>query len=88
MIPEILRSDTSDSTPQLLQLGVGCFVHFDYADPPPVIYLKRGLEIPHYVGISDEGEMTRLGKLTADFPLNLELSAALRLINSRALKTC
>jgi pre-mRNA-splicing factor ATP-dependent RNA helicase DHX15/PRP43 len=76
--PEILRSNLGNVVLQLLKLGVVDLVHFDFMDPPAPETLMRALELLNYLGaIDDEGEMTDLGRLMSEFPLDPHLSAAL-----------
>lgn len=73
--PEILRSNLSSVVMTLLKLGVEDLVHFDFIEPPAPETLMRALEELNYLGaLSDEGNMTPLGELMAEFPLDPQLS--------------
>merc|ERR1711968_19058 len=76
--PEILRSKMSNTVLTLKKLGIDDLVHFDFMDPPAPETLMRALEMLNYLGaLDDEGEMTELGKVMAEFPLDPQLSKML-----------
>ncbi|GJQ10468.1 hypothetical protein GpartN1_g2259.t1 [Galdieria partita] len=76
--PEILRSNLANVVLTLKKLGVDDLVHFDFMDPPAPETLMRALELLNYLGaLDDEGELTPLGKLMAEFPLDPQLSKML-----------
>lgn len=53
-------------------------VHFDFMDPPAPETLMRALELLNYLGaLDDEGELTEVGALMAEFPLDPQLSKML-----------
>ena len=59
----------------LKKLGIDDIVHFDYMDPPAPETLMRALEQLNYLGaIDDDGNLTDIGKLMCDFPLDPMLS--------------
>merc|ERR1711988_1310956 len=69
--PEILRSNLSATVLQLKKLGIDDLVHFDFMDPPAPETLMRALEQLNYLAaIDDEGELTELGSIMAEFPLD------------------
>ena len=69
--PEILRSNLSSTVLQLKKLGIDDLVHFDFMDPPAPETLMRALEQLNYLAaIDDEGELTELGSIMAEFPLD------------------
>eukprot|EP00755_Sulcionema_specki_P010927 Sspe_Gene.711::Locus_244_Transcript_1_1_Confidence_1.000_Length_2262::g.711::m.711/K12820/DHX15, PRP43; pre-mRNA-splicing factor ATP-dependent RNA helicase DHX15/PRP43 len=73
--PEILRSNLSSVVLQLKKLGIEDLVHFDFMDPPAPETLMRALELLNYLGcLDDEGNMTQIGSLMSDFPLDPQLS--------------
>ncbi|PAV83987.1 hypothetical protein WR25_21862 [Diploscapter pachys] len=73
--PEILRSNLGTVVLQLKKLGVEDLVHFDFMDPPAPETLMRALELLNYLNaINDEGELTELGALMAEFPLDPQLA--------------
>lgn len=54
---------------QLKKLGIDDLVHFDFMDPPAPETLMRALELLNYLSaIDDNGDMTELGALMAEFP--------------------
>ncbi|KAK6044019.1 helicase protein, partial [Cooperia oncophora] len=68
--PEILRSNLGSVVLQLKKLGIEDLVHFDFMDPPAPETLMRALELLNYLAaINDDGELTELGSLMAEFPL-------------------
>ena len=69
--PEILRSNLANTVLLLAKLGVKDLVHFDYVDPPSPESLMRALELLNYLAaIDDDGNLTPLGAIMADFPLD------------------
>jgi HrpA-like RNA helicase len=53
-------------------------VHFDFMDPPAPETLMRALELLNYLGaIDDDGVLTDVGAMMAEFPLDPQLSKAL-----------
>ena len=76
--PEVLRSNLSMTVLQLKKLGIDDLVHFDLMDPPAPETLMRALEELNYLAcLDDEGDMTELGRLASDFPLDPALSVML-----------
>jgi pre-mRNA-splicing factor ATP-dependent RNA helicase DHX15/PRP43 len=76
--PEILRSSLSNTVLTLKKLGIDDLVHFDFMDPPAPETLMRALEMLNYLGaLDDEGDMTQLGKVMAELPLDPQLSKML-----------
>ncbi|GME32846.1 Helicase [Neofusicoccum parvum] len=76
--PEILRSNLSATVLELKKLGVEDLVHFDLMDPPAPETLMRALEELNYLAcLDDEGELTALGRLASDFPLDPALAVML-----------
>ena len=62
----------------LKSLGINDLIHFDFMDPPPAETLIRALEQLYALGsLNDEGELTKLGRRMAEFPLDPMLSKAL-----------
>lgn len=50
-------------------------VHFDFMDPPAPETLMRALELLNYLGaLDDEGELTQVGTIMAEFPLDPQLA--------------
>ncbi|PSC68964.1 putative pre-mRNA-splicing factor ATP-dependent RNA helicase [Micractinium conductrix] len=73
--PEILRSNLGSVVLQLKKLGIDDLVHFDFMDPPAPETLMRALELLNYLGaLDDEGNMTEVGSIMAEFPLDPQLA--------------
>ncbi|KAL2916218.1 DEAH-box ATP-dependent RNA helicase prp43 [Polyrhizophydium stewartii] len=73
--PEILRSELGSIVLQLKKLKVDDLVHFDFMDAPAPETMMRALEQLNYLGaLDDEGDLTKLGEIMAEFPLEPQLS--------------
>jgi pre-mRNA-splicing factor ATP-dependent RNA helicase DHX15/PRP43 len=76
--PEILRSNLSSVVLNLKKLGIDDLVHFDFMDPPAPETLMRALEMLNYLGaLDDDGNMTEVGSIMAEFPLDPQLAKML-----------
>ena len=76
--PEVLRSNLSSTVLDLKKLGIDDLVHFDLMDPPAPETLMRALEELNYLAcLDDEGNLTALGKLASEFPLDPTLAVML-----------
>ncbi|KAJ3352117.1 hypothetical protein HDU83_008300 [Entophlyctis luteolus] len=76
--PEILRCNLGSVVLQLKKLGINDLVHFDFMDAPAPETLMRALELLNFLGaLDDDIELTDVGKIMADFPLDPQLSKAL-----------
>lgn len=76
--PEVLRSNLAATVLELKKLGVDDLVHFDLMDPPAPETLMRALEELNYLAcLDDEGELTTLGRLASEFPLDPALAVML-----------
>ncbi|PQE28825.1 pre-mRNA-splicing factor atp-dependent RNA helicase prp43 protein [Rutstroemia sp. NJR-2017a BBW] len=76
--PEILRSNLSNTVLELKKLGIDDLVHFDLMDPPAPETLMRALEELNYLAcLDDDGDLTALGKLASEFPLDPSLAVML-----------
>ncbi|KAH7110839.1 P-loop containing nucleoside triphosphate hydrolase protein [Dendryphion nanum] len=76
--PEVLRSNLASTVLELKKLGVDDLVHFDLMDPPAPETLMRALEELNYLAcLDDEGDLTALGKLASEFPLDPALAVML-----------
>lgn len=76
--PEILRSNLANTVLELVKLGIKDLVHFDYVDAPAPETLMRALELLNYLAaLNDEGELTPLGTIMAEFPLDPQMSKML-----------
>ena len=55
----------------LKSLGINDLMSFDFMDPPPSETLMRALEQLYALGaLNDKGELTKLGRRMAEFPLD------------------
>ncbi|KAI9732377.1 MAG: DEAH-box ATP-dependent RNA helicase prp43 [Cirrosporium novae-zelandiae] len=76
--PEILRSNLASTVLELKKLGIDDLVHFDLMDPPAPETMMRALEELNYLAcLDDEGELTVLGRLASEFPLDPALAVML-----------
>jgi len=74
-IPEIQRTNLGNVVLVLKSLGINNLVQFDFMDPPPAEALIRALEQLYALGaLNDRGELTKLGRRMAEFPLDPTLS--------------
>ena len=76
--PEILRSNLASTVLELKKLGIDDLVHFDLMDPPAPETLMRALEELNYLAcLDDDGNLTTLGCLASEFPLDPALAVML-----------
>ncbi len=76
--PEVLRSNLASTVLELKKLGIDDLVHFDLMDPPAPETLMRALEELNYLAcLDDDGNLTTLGKLASEFPLDPALAVML-----------
>ncbi|OLY81585.1 Pre-mRNA-splicing factor ATP-dependent RNA helicase-like protein cdc28 [Smittium mucronatum] len=76
--PEILRVNLSSVVLTLKCLGINNLIKFDFMDPPSPELLKLALEQLYALGaLNDKGEMTKMGRRMAEFPMDPMLSRAL-----------
>ncbi len=76
--PEILRSNLSSTVLELKKLGIDDLVHFDFMDPPAPETMMRALEELNYLAcLDDDGNLTGLGMLASQFPLDPTLGVML-----------
>ena len=74
-IPEIQRTNLGNVVLLLKSLGINDLIHFDFMDPPPAETLIRALEQLYALGaLNDRGELTKLGRRMAEFPVDPQLS--------------
>ena len=77
-IPEIQRTNLGNVVLLLKSLGINDLIHFDFMDPPPAETLIRALEQLYALGaLNDRGELTKMGRRMAEFPLDPMLSKML-----------
>lgn len=59
----------------LKAMGINDLINFEFMDPPPLQALVSALERLYNLGCLDqEGLLTKLGRLMAEFPLEPQLS--------------
>lgn len=76
--PEILRSNLANTVLELVKAGIKDLVKFDYVDAPAPETLMRALELLNFLAaLDDEGNLTALGSVMAEFPLDPQLSKML-----------
>jgi pre-mRNA-splicing factor ATP-dependent RNA helicase DHX15/PRP43 len=76
--PEILRSNLANTVLELKKLGIDNLVTFDYMDPPAPETIIRALELLNYLAaFDDDGNLTPLGEIMAEFPLDPQLAKML-----------
>jgi pre-mRNA-splicing factor ATP-dependent RNA helicase DHX16 len=76
-VPEIMRTNMGNVVLMLKSLGINDLLHFDFMDAPPADALIRALEQLYALGaLNDRGELTKLGRRMAEFPLDPMLSKA------------
>ncbi|KAI4518489.1 P-loop containing nucleoside triphosphate hydrolase protein [Schizophyllum commune Loenen D] len=76
--PEILRCNLANTVLELVKLGIKDLVRFDYVDAPAPETLMRALELLNYLAaLDDEGNLTPLGGIMAEFPLDPQLAKML-----------
>lgn len=76
--PEVLRSNLASTVLELKKLGIDDLVHFDLMDPPAPETLMRALEELNYLAcLDDDGELTTMGSLASNFPLDPALAVML-----------
>jgi pre-mRNA-splicing factor ATP-dependent RNA helicase DHX15/PRP43 len=76
--PDVLRSNLSSTVLELKKLGIDDLVHFDLMDPPAPETLMRALEELNYLAcLDDDGNLTTMGRLASEFPLDPALSVML-----------
>ena len=62
----------------LKSLGINNLMNFEFMDPPPTETLMRALELLYALGaLNDLGELTKLGRRMAEFPVDPMLSKAI-----------
>lgn len=58
----------------LKAMGINDLINFEFMDPPPVQTLVSALETLYNLeALDDEGLLTKLGRLMAEFPLEPQL---------------
>ncbi|KAK0230461.1 P-loop containing nucleoside triphosphate hydrolase protein [Armillaria fumosa] len=76
--PEILRCNLSNTVLELVKFGIRDLVRFDYVDAPAPETLLRALELLNFLSaLDDDGNLTALGSIMAEFPLDPQLAKML-----------
>lgn len=84
-IPEIQRTNLAMVVLMLKSLGINDVLNFDFLDRPPADTIMRSFEMLYALGaLNHKGELTRLGRRMAEFPVDPMLSKAI--INSEVFK--
>ncbi|XP_010538373.1 PREDICTED: pre-mRNA-splicing factor ATP-dependent RNA helicase DEAH1 [Tarenaya hassleriana] len=74
-MPEIQRTNLASVVLALKSLGIHDLLHFDFMDPPPAEALLKALELLFALGaLNKHGELTKVGRRMAEFPLDPMLS--------------
>lgn len=69
-VPEIQRTNLALTVLILKAMGINDLINFEFMDPPPVQTLVSALETLYNLeALDDEGLLTKLGRLMAEFPL-------------------
>lgn len=77
-VPEIQRTNLGMVVLLLKSLGINDLIKFEFIDPPPTETLMRALELLYALGaLNDKGELTKLGRRMAEFPVDPMLSKAI-----------
>jgi pre-mRNA-splicing factor ATP-dependent RNA helicase DHX16 len=77
-VPEIQRTNMGNVVLMLKSLGINDLLHFDFMDKPPAETLMRALEQLYALGaLNDRGELTKLGRRMAEFPVDPMMSKAI-----------
>lgn len=76
--PEILRTNLASVVLLLLSLGINDLIHFDFMDAPASETLIKALELLYALGaLNDKGQLTKVGRQMAEFPIDPMLAKAL-----------
>lgn len=74
-VPEIQRTNLANVVLMLKSLGIHDLLHFDFMDPPPSEALLKALEMLFALSALNKlGELTKVGRRMAEFPLDPMLS--------------
>ena len=74
-VPEIQRTNLALTVLILKAMGINDLINFEFMDPPPVQTLVSALETLYNLeALDDEGLLTKLGRLMAEFPLEPQLA--------------
>ncbi|KAI3463896.1 hypothetical protein Pfo_020559 [Paulownia fortunei] len=74
-VPEIQRTNLAHVVLALKSLGINDLLNFDFMDPPPSEALLKALELLYALSaLNKHGELTKVGRRMAEFPLDPMLS--------------
>ncbi|CAL2261904.1 unnamed protein product [Prunus armeniaca] len=74
-VPEVQRTNLANVVLTLKSLGIHDLLHFDFMDPPPSEALLKALELLFALSaLNKVGELTKVGRRMAEFPLDPMLS--------------
>ncbi|PIA63012.1 hypothetical protein AQUCO_00200792v1 [Aquilegia coerulea] len=74
-VPEIQRTNLANVVLTLKSLGIHDLLGFDFMDPPPAEALLKALELLFALNaLNKVGELTKMGRRMAEFPLDPMLS--------------
>lgn len=74
-VPEIQRTNLAQTVLLLKAMGINDLINFEFMDPPPIQSLVSALEALYNLeALDDEGLLTKLGRLMAEFPIEPQLS--------------
>ncbi|XP_024969224.1 pre-mRNA-splicing factor ATP-dependent RNA helicase DEAH1-like isoform X4 [Cynara cardunculus var. scolymus] len=74
-VPEIQRTNLANVVLSLKSLGIHDLLNFDFMDPPPAEALLKALELLFALSaLNKHGELTKVGRKMAEFPLDPMLS--------------
>jgi ATP-dependent RNA helicase DHX8/PRP22 len=77
-VPEIQRTNLANTVLILKAMGINDLINFDFMDPPPIKSMIAAMKELHHLGsLDNEGLLTKLGRLMAEFPLEPPLSKML-----------
>lgn len=77
-VPEIQRTNLGNVVLLLKSLGINDLVGFDFMDPPPAETIMRAAEQLYALrALNDRGELTKIGRKMAEFPIDPMMSKAL-----------
>lgn len=77
-VPEIQRTNLANTVLVLKAMGINDLIHFDFMDPPPIQTLITAMETLYNLSaLDDEGLLTKLGRIMAEFPLAPQMSKML-----------
>ncbi|KAJ3218005.1 hypothetical protein HDU67_006905 [Dinochytrium kinnereticum] len=77
-IPEIQRTNLASVVLMLKSLGIDNLMSFDFMDAPPAETLMKAVEQLYALGaLNSRGDLTKLGRRMAEFPIDPMLSKSL-----------